>query len=210
MRIAGIATFKGRENEIIKTVESLLSQVDKIHIYWNDSGQIESEKVINYSGVDLGDAGKFFNVPANVTYFPCDDDLIYPLDYCDYMESKLIQYNCPISLHGKIIKTPVNSYYKSGIKLRCLDTVDSDVQVNVIGTGTLAFSTSNFTVNLSDFKQKNMADIWFSVKAHQNNIPLLVAEHQKGYVKYQQVSNTIYERFKNNDKYQTGIVNQYL
>lgn len=214
MRVAGLATIQGRENEVLKTIESLYNQVDNIHVYCNyENSSIKGDKIkvytIDYAG-DLGDSGKFFNVPKNCIYYACDDDLIYPSNYCDYLEYKVKQYGCPVSLHGKIISPPVNSYYKSGIKFRCLDTVDSDIEVNVIGTGTLAFDTSQIKISVKDFEVKNMADIWFSIAAKKQGVRLVVAEHQKGYLTYQQVKDTIYDRHKNNDAYQTQIVNSLL
>lgn len=217
-RIAGIATMPGREKQLLKTVQSLENQVDLMQVYFNyelfeNDGWYLRDGLevfdINKAG-DLGDAGKFFDVPKDCIYFACDDDLIYPPNYCDYMEAKAKQYGCPVSLHGRIIKTPVNSYYKSGVKFRCLDKVDSDIQVNVIGSGTLCFDTSKIKISLEDFEYKNMADIWFSVAAKKQGAPLYVVAHEKGFLKYQQVSNTIHEAMKDKDKIQTEIVNRYL
>lgn len=213
VRVAGIATMKGRENELINTVNSLLPQVDWINVYFNyETEPLNLPKVFSFIHPlgDLGDIGKFFDIPPKGIYFACDDDLIYPKGYCDYLQSKAEQYKCPVSLHGKFISTPVNSYYRSGIKFRCLDSVDSDIEVNVIGTGTLCFRTEDIKISIEDFETKNMADIWFSVAAKKQGIKLMVTEHKKGWIKYQQVSNTIHEAMKNNDSYQTKIVNQYL
>lgn len=222
IKIAGIATMPGRQSQVIKTIQSLNDQVDSIHVYCNyEAGNEVLLSIWNNIGVhvklydiisagDLGDAGKFYHVPKDCIYFACDDDIEYPANYCDYMEAKAKQHGCPVSLHGRIIKTPVNSYYKSGIKFRCLDTVDSDVEVNVIGTGTLCFDTSKIKISLADFELKNMADIWFSIAAKKQGVKLRVVQHEKGYLKYQQVENTIYDQFKNNDKIQTQIVNKYL
>lgn len=208
LKVAGIATIKERENELNNTIESLYDQVDLIHIHTNDYSRHSTEKVINTYGVDLGDWGKFADVPENVWYLSCDDDIIYPKGYVDYMISKSTEYNCPVSLHGKILNPPVNSYYKSGIKFRCLDSVDNDIPVNCIGTGTMCFYSGQTPI--PEFINGYMADLWFSALMQPEKIPLMVLKHKKGWLQYQQVQNTIYEKYKNNDDLQTQVVNKYL
>lgn len=208
IKVAGIATIKQRKDELDQTITSLYNQVDYIHIYSNDYElTISDKKIRTFTGENIGDWGKFHKIPENCWYLSCDDDLIYPRGYARYMIKKSKEYQCPVSLHGRIFHTPITKYYKSGIKFRCLDTVSEDTRVNCIGTGTMCY--------FSDFKlwpyyNGFMADVWFSAHAQVEQIPLMVVEHRRGYLQYQQVKNTIYDRYKDNDQLQTDIVNKYL
>jgi len=79
MTTANIATLPEREKQLIKTVESLYNQVDKINIYLNNYTKIPDwcldVKIRTRMTANVGDQGKFmFNERGY--YFSCDDDII--------------------------------------------------------------------------------------------------------------------------------------
>lgn len=215
MICAGIATIPSRINEVKRTIESLLPQVDRINVSLNNFTGIATELIPFYTergvlSMDItqgSDEQKFRQVQGDI-YLTCDDDLIFPPNYVEVIKEKLALYDIT-SFHGRNFNHfPIHSYYKSaGSKYRCLDKVSIDVPVQVGGTGCMAFKPANFHVTLNDFPSKYMADVHLAVKAMKEGKRIMCIAHESGWIKYQQVQNTIYDRFKDSDFEQTQRMN---
>lgn len=209
MTTANIATQPEREEQLIKTVESLYNQVDKINIFLNDYTKIPKwcldTKIRTRMSVNIGDQGKFmFNEVGY--YFTCDDDIIYPLDYVEVLKSK-IKGNI-VTIHGKNFKTPCKSYYHDAFdKIRCDSLLDADKQVQIPGTGVMAFHTDTIKFTPSDFKRKNMADIWVGIKAKRLEIPIICIAHKANWVQLQETESSIWHEHHEKDEYQTTLIN---
>ena len=75
--IAGMASIPERTGSLKKVVDSIINQVDELHIYLNNYEEIphflNRDKVTaylsNYEKGDLGDIGKFYNVEKATGYF---------------------------------------------------------------------------------------------------------------------------------------------
>ena len=105
--IVGMATFKGREKAVDKACKSLSKQVDLIYLYDNEQNE------------DLADNGKFYGLELEkepCIYLSCDDDLLYPSGYIQYMISKSTQYNSIVTLHGRRYNRPIVAF-KRGFNL---------------------------------------------------------------------------------------------
>lgn len=216
MIVAGIATIPTRIEQVKKTIESLLPQVDELYVCLNNFTGYPQE-ILNTTPFDGGklimtiaqgsDEQKFRNVSGDI-YLSCDDDLIYPDNYVKVIKNRLEHYDI-VTFHGRNFnRMPINSYYKSaGSKYRCLDKVSIDVPVMVGGTGCMAFKPRDFRVTLADFPSKYMADVHLSVKALKENKRIMCIAHEAGWIKYQPVPNTIYDRFRDNDWEQTERIN---
>jgi len=227
--IASVATFSDRIGIIEDTINSLVNQVDLIFIYANDyPSYVNARKILHgnvkkLKGPDLTDRGKFFICSElqgqDYVFFACDDDLIYPPDYvkrtCCYLQqndNKVI-----LSYHGKkLTHEKLKSYYQNPnnkndiINYRCLGYVDQNQTVDIIGTGVMAFHVPYFCpLNL---KQNMMADIEISILAKNQNKKLLVAAHEKNWIKYNpKMTNkwTIWDHFQQYpDTLQTKLVNE--
>jgi len=218
MITAQIASLPERVDSLHNTVNSLLPQVDKLFVALNGYTKVpdfllENEK-IEYVILDnsLGDAAKFYDIEKREGYiFTCDDDLVYPKKYVEYMISKIKLHRSPVSLLGKIYdKTPIASFKVDYTTLyRCLGTVHKDRQVDVGGTGAMAFHTDDIKVRLSDFPVKNMADIWMAKVAKEQDVSIWVVEHSRNYVKYTSFPYRIWVDTKD-DSIQTEILNSIL
>jgi hypothetical protein len=194
LRIAGIATLKEREESFKRVIESLYPQVDHIYAILNyydsiPSWLIQSNITPVLMNNEYKDSGKFLyaNIP-DVVYFGCDDDLLYPIGYCDYMEDGVRRYNGLVSLHGKKYLPPVSHFKKWAGSYRCLGTVSENIKVNVVGSGCCAFSTERLSVDISQFKIGGMADIWLSKLASEQGVPIMVLKHNIGYLQYTNIT----------------------
>lgn len=216
MIVAGIATIPSRIEQVKKTIESLASQVDWIHLCLNNfiaipdflKGEIDGYDNVLCVITQGSDEQKFRQVEGDI-YLSCDDDLCYPPNYVQVIKDRLEHYDI-ISFHGRNFNAfPIQSYYKSaGSKYRCLDKVSSDVYVQVGGTGCMAFKPQKFSVTLADFPSKYMADVHLAIKARKENKRIMCIAHEANWIKYQPVSNTIYDRFRDNDFEHTERINE--
>ena len=216
-RIGGMATIESRKDTLQKVVDSILPQLDELIVVFNGFriprwlfGNKYQEVVAIYEQLNFGDAMKFFWADApNEIYFAFDDDLLYPMGYCSYLEEGVLRYKGVVGLHGRTYPPVVTDYKTWDQNYRCLGTVDEDVKVDLIGTGCCAFNTNQIKVKLSDFPNKNMADVQFSKLCHEQNIPMYVLKHRKGYLGYLPQEHTIWR--DNPDKStETAILKSFL
>lgn len=223
-KIIGIASLPERVECLRDTINSLLPQVDKIIVALNNYTEIPN--FLNHPKIEayllnnsLGDAAKFYKVDdyKDSYYLSCDDDLIYPMNYVEYLITKCNEYNSPVGLHGAIIKHPVTSMYSNRTVFHCLGDVLNDVSVDYLGTGVLCFDTSKIPVRISDFKSPNMADIWFGDIMKRNGIKPYVLKHNKNFLTYNQKMldnkiDTIFDEYvrTRNDKEQTKVVQNWV
>lgn len=213
-----IATLPSRERYLKNTVHSLIDQCDSMFIALNNYDHIP--EWLNHPKIECklmdnstGDGAKFYNVEKFKGYFfACDDDLIYPSDYVETMVNMIEKYDrdAIITNHGRIIKSyPVENYYLAPkITYHCLQEVDVEVKVHFGGTGVMAFHTDTIKIKYKDFKKPNMADIWLSINARDQKVPIITNPHSENWLKYQEVTDTIHERYHLDCPIQTNIVNK--
>lgn len=222
--IATMATMPTRIEALKESIASLLPQIDELRVYLNNFESIPefltNKKIIIFDSRnevgDLGDVGKFYNVDKIKGYhFMVDDDLIYPEDYVIQLIEQIEKHKRKyiIGLHGRIFgNIPVKSYYKGHTEsFRCLGDVPNDAFVHITGTGASAYHTDTINISIDDFETSNMADIWFSRKANNCNIPVLVIKHNKGWLiesKKYNPTQSIYYNCHKNDIVQTDVVNE--
>ena len=216
MRIAVIATIPPRKEFLIQVVNSLLPQVDKIHISLNGYTEIPPELVLDKVECEildnsLGDSAKFLHVSDydDCYYYAIDDDLVYPTGYCDYLQEGVNKYNNGlVSLHGR--KYLPRAHFKQWAgNYRCLNNVSLDVHVNMVGSGVCCFNTNRLKLHISDFKTPNMADCYLSKTASLQGIPMMVLAHSVDYLRYLYPVGTIWESTKDYS-IQTAVLRSYI
>jgi hypothetical protein len=222
MVTVNIASTPSRSDNLYHTVFSLLGQVDKINICLNNytsnpfdfMGKNRDKINVVFQDNSLGDAGRYlFLKETDGYYFTCDDDIIYPKHYIEDTIKRMVDNNYKIvSYHGRTFDNfPIESYYNSKcIKYRCLDGMYKDDVVQIGGSGVMAFHTKDFNPSIDIFKRKNMSDIFLSIEADRLGMPINCLSHEKGYFRYQNVKDTIWNREHNNDSYQTRVINDYF
>jgi len=217
--VCGIATLKEREVSFRVAIASIYPQVDEITAVLNYYDAIPQwltlmPKVrVRIGDNSLGDSGKFIGATdCDGYYFSIDDDLKYPPTYCQDMISKIDKYNCIVTLHGKRYdKRPIKSF-KRGLttNIHCLNALRTDTEVHLGGTGVMAFHTKDFRPKLSEFKKKNMADIWIGKQAKEQGVKIMAVEHPKSYLTYLNPVGTTIWRSNKDDIYQTSVLASFL
>ena len=220
MVTVNIASTPDRKEQLYHTVFSLLDQVDKINICLNNYKENpfefmdrNSHKInVRFEDNSLGDAGRYlFLEETEGWYFTVDDDLIYNKYYIEDTIQRMTESNYKIaSYHGRsFIEYPIENYHKSQAdKYRCLGDVETDIKVDVAGTGVCCFHTSNFKPSIDIFTDKNMSDVLFSCYAKEQGVDMYCLSHKSDYFRYQEVPNTIYEQRVNNCERETELINK--
>lgn len=214
--VVWIASIPEREEQLKNTINSLYGQVDKIIVWLNGYKWIPQRlrkmkkcKVVP-SDNSKWDAMKFCMVDkVNGYYFACDDDLIYPEDYVKIMINK-IEDNKRLAivwLHWVIIHWKISSYYYDCQRFHFSMDMIRAKQVNILGTGTIAFHTDTIKLSIDDFKLSNMADIWLWIKAQELKVPMVCIERPKNMITQQKVDGSIWELHKDSDMTQTELCN---
>ena len=215
--VACLATIPSRKKELKLVCESLLPQVDRLFIYFNNYeesevpmwaksvNKVEYETSSSGKHGDLGDVGKFYFCSEEMkdTYgingfvFTCDDDIIYPEWYTSRTIRLLKDEHIGkiVSYHGALIHKNAGEYHSSRGKstFPCKGHVQRTRRVNVGGTGCMAFGLDTFTPSLKMFKHINMSDIFVAKHAQENGISLYVLRHSSGDFKVLNIRNTIWD-----------------
>lgn len=202
MTTAGIASIPSRRLMLEQVLDSIAPQVGQVFLVLNYGDEPPPEYLDKYSNVfwytqtdTRGDAMKFSmaHFPDD-TFFGCDDDLLYPDGYFEYLEQGIKKYDGLVSLHGRDYRRPITSFKDWVANYRCLGTVANDIiGVDLVGSGCCAFDTNRLKVKLSDFKKSNMADCYLSRLAHIQGVPKVVLKHDEGYLKYLYPHETIWK-----------------
>lgn len=201
--IVGIATMKGRELTLKRTIESLKGQVDNIHVYNN---AIEP--------INLTDNGKFHALQLYskpIYFFSCDDDLIYPPDYVSNTIAAISEHECIVSYHGRKLLGLNRNYYKGHKSFACLGHFPQTVSIDVPGTGVTAFRTDYFNpTELYKSEFKKMSDLVFAHEAAIQDKKIMHIGHKGEWIKYQPIpiEQTIYGMEHKNCEVQNKIADK--
>lgn len=209
--MVGVASIPEREVSLRQTIASLAPQADRIAVSLNDYPKIPGwlAKFPNVEPTlrptNHGDAEKFAMVDGwDGIVATCDDDLLYPTDYVDALRAGLDRYSGrAVSFHGGVTLgwngAAVAASHK---RFRCLDEQpDDDPAVNVVGTGVLAYHTSQVPVWADAFPLANMADVQFACHARTLGLQLACLAHRRRWLRdiCPQQGRRIYEANRDHD-----------
>lgn len=221
--VACLATIPSRKKELRLVCESLLPQVDRLFIYFNNYKEsevplwaksvdkVEYETSSDGEYGDLGDVGKFYFCSEEMKdkygitglVFTCDDDIVYPewyvsrtVGYLERSAGKRVVF----SYHGSTLPRKCTDYHPQKKLLPCKGTVRRLSQVHVAGTGCMAFHLGLFCPSLDMFEYTNMSDIYVANWAKQSNVSLYVLPHERGDFQVLNVKETIWSSTSKRDK----------
>jgi hypothetical protein len=203
MKIAQFATIPQRANTLKIAARSMAGQVDLVRVFYDSKT----------------DGNKFKNLTEfsnDEVIFICDDDIQYPADYVKTM----MQYLKPgivITCMGKIMKPrPIASFYRDeALCYKTFETCEELTRVEIPGTCAMAFYRSTCPDLDSSFFQSLNSDIWMGIYCKVNTIPCYVIPHKADWLTNLMPmlpveTPSVFDRFKNNDKHMTDLVNQYI
>jgi|11_taG_2_1085331.scaffolds.fasta_scaffold00329_14 hypothetical protein len=180
---ANFATWSARKGWIDKAVSSIIDQVDIVRVYYNDYAPKKRNDIIQYTGEDLTDRGKFYGIGKGEIAFTCDDDLLYPPDYVESTLERMKEYpNCVVSYHGRKLKGKGLNYYRGHETYHCLQPLSFDKTIDVGGTGVMAFNTNDILPDVCSYSQQKMSDILMGLECKKKGIKSICLKHNFGWL----------------------------
>ena len=202
--IIGMATFKGRERQVERTIKSLKGQATTIVLYDNETNP------------NLTDNGKFWQLHEikRPSYFlSCDDDIIYPPTYVQDMVEAIDRLKCIVTHHGRKLRALDVSYYRGHQSFACKQMSPRELEIDVAGTGVAGFHTSYFhPKNLHASKYQKMSDLVLSLEAAKQGKRIMLLKHPAKYFGIQEVNNStsIFTTENNREENQIALANEIL
>lgn len=176
-----LTTIPSRERMLPDVTNSILDQVDVLKIIFNGYTKIPTsvnkKKIASYLNSSNENAHDtvWSHVVDEGYYFIVDDDIIYPQNYVRSMVKEIEKLNrsVVVVVHGANVKFPTEDYKKSRSVIHFKNELKRSSFVDMGGCGTLAFHTQTIRPQLKDFPFPFCRDLWFSILAHKQNVPIL-------------------------------------
>ena len=180
---AALASIPSRSLALTRVVDSLLPQVDYLHVYLNEYSSVppflihpKIEVTRSQDFGDFGDAGKFWWASkVNGYYLTCDDDLLYPSDYVQTLIEGIEKYGrkAVVSFHGDNYQK-AETFERSRKRFPCLHEYPRTEysRVDMPGTGVMGLHTSLIKIPMEAFPIPNMADVWLTCLLKRKSIPV--------------------------------------
>jgi len=222
-RIAFIATVKERENQLKIVINSIIDQVDLIHVVLNWYNEVPKWLVqlmlcdickiqthLNpknchahdsiWNLIDAENTVEKINGQSSY-YFTLDDDLNYPADYIEKLIESIEYHDrkAVVTVHAANVVQPVDSYYdcRTVYGFSCL--LLEDERVDMAACGTVAFHSSAIKPTLQDFPIVFMRDLWFSILCKKNDVPIFAIKRRKDWLtSLETMGDTVYNASRNN------------
>jgi FkbM family methyltransferase len=224
--ICGVASLPARSDYLRQTVNSILPSVDVLHVYLNGYPAVPSfldhPKIVVHRSQehgDLGDAGKFFTVGTQRSYyFAIDDDIVYPPDFVWTLLNHLRAERArgrkvAVGLHGKVMPRQVEHYYRGHVtQYHGAQALAQAKSVHILATCAVVFHTEDLPISITDFQgPRNMADIHFSIACQRHNVGCIVIPRPDRYIRIQPVpvGETIWGQHHRSDHAQTALYNSW-
>jgi GR25 family glycosyltransferase involved in LPS biosynthesis len=189
------ATMAGYPNHVQaleKAVDSLVTQVDTLHVFLNEFETIpeflDRDKIYITRSQDfglLGECGKYYWTDDLDGYqFICSDTLIYPPEYVENMISKIEQYmrKSVVGAGGYLIKVPFASFDPSTVYLPETGVIPADTPVPVLSDLALAYHSKTLHVSRHFFYQPELSSFWFSILGLEQHVPFICSCHSADWI----------------------------
>jgi hypothetical protein len=188
-----MATIPGREDRALRSISSIASQVDEVHVVlnygpgarspqWADNAP--SNTYFYMADNSRGDAEKFrMSDGSKQGYiFTCDDDILYAPGYADYLEFAVDRHERrhPVGLFGARVSQDITDYYADRKQVGRLHKrkLKSDTLAHIAGTNTVCYHTDTLPViPMSAFARPNMADIFFGAWCNNAGCSIMILSH---------------------------------
>lgn len=208
---ANFATWSARKDFIDRAVESVIDQVDIVRVYYNDYVPKKRTDIIQYTGEDLTDRGKFYGIGKNEIAFTCDDDLLYAHNYVESTLERMKDYpSHVVSYHGRKLKGKGLNYYRGHEVYHCLIPLAEDKEIEIGGTGVMAFNTNDILPDILSYPQDKMADILMGLECKKKSVPIVCLKHNFNWLTVLTNKDSIYENQSMNCEEQNRLADELI
>lgn len=168
-----------------RAIASILPQVDRLCLFLDRFGDVpayaDDERICVVRSDDVGDLranGKFVVLALeerSFVFYGVDDDIEYPADYCERLAAALTRpRNVVVGVHAGLLRTPVASY-RDDLKVLHRRSAQARAEgVDLLGSDSLAFSTTTLRFDVRTWPDVNMVDLSFALEARRREVPLVM------------------------------------
>jgi hypothetical protein len=219
-----MATMPSRADTAPQALASILPQVSRLWLFLDRFDSVppyaEHDRISVLRSQEVGDLranGKLAGVAmgtSECTFYAVDDDVEYPSDYCDVLESHLdrLAGRAVVGVHAAILSPPVSSYVRDMTVMHRRAALERSVEVDLLGTDSVAFRTSTLRVDVRQWPNVNMVDLSFALCARERSVPLVAIPREKGWVNplAERQPDSIWLGVKEDDSAQTALAQALL
>lgn len=225
LRIGGMATMPTRAHTLLKAMETILPQVDRLYLFLDKYEDVPATLPADPKLVPLLPArfgplaaeGKFLGLELLTEpglYFCFDDDIYYPPIYVKSMTLALRRHHfrALVGVHGTVFRPPHQSYLRDRRTLHFHAGRSLDCHVDELGTGTLAFHTGCVQLKPRTWLHHGMADLMVAIEAVQQRIPRIAVRRPASFLRAieQNQSDSLWRGLQKDDHRQTAIMRAAL
>jgi hypothetical protein len=190
-----MATMPSRAETAPRALASILPQVSSLWLFLDRFDAVpeyaQDDRIRVVRSQDVGDLranGKLLGLALEeepCTFFPVDDDVEYPSNFCGTLERWLRRYAGPVvvGVHAAILRSPVESYARDGKVLHRRAAQREERQVDLLGTDSLAIRSPELRVDVRDWPDVNMVDLRFALAARKQSLPLVMVPRRAYWLK---------------------------
>lgn len=181
-----MATMPSRIETAPLVLASILPQVSRLWLFLDRFESVptyaEHEKISVVRSQDVGDLrsnGQLIGLALDerpCTFFPVGDDIDYPIDYCETLQSHLdrLSGKTAVGVHAAVLRPSLASYARDTKFLHYRSEQRRTQGVDILGTGTLAFRASTLCFDVREWTDVNMVDLLFARTARERVVPLVM------------------------------------
>jgi hypothetical protein len=205
-RIGQVATYPARMENLPRMLESVVGQLDEIHVVLNQYTHRQQRELPAYDNVryvipaeDLKDTGKFLRqASADELVFLMDDDLVFPPDYAarlfDFYR-RAPSHRIAIGLHGVVYSDLFEGAPSSRFVAKFDKALAQPMLVNQLGTGCLMLRGDMMPSFSYMQSSQRFVDVRFARHCHEAGISRLCISRAAGWVIDQAPETSIFETF---------------
>jgi hypothetical protein len=205
-RVGQVATYPARVQNLPRMLESVVGQLDEVHVVLNEYTHRQQRELPTYDNVrylipetDLKDTGKFLRpASADEFVFLMDDDLVFPADYTAtlidfYRRSP--SHRVAVGLHGVVYSDLFEGAPSSRFVAKFDKALAQPMLVNQLGTGCLMLRGDLMPPFAFMQSSQQFVDVRFARHCHEAGIARLCISRPAGWVVDQVPETSIFETF---------------
>jgi hypothetical protein len=219
-----MATMPSRADTAPLAIASILDQFSRLWLFLDRFQSVppyaEHERIRVLRSQEWGDLranGKLLGLSCETepcTFFSVDDDVEYPADYCETLESQLAKYGgrAAVGVHAAILSSPVASYVRDMTVMHRRASLDDSTEVDLLGTDSTAFRTSTLQFDVREWEHVNLVDLSFALTARRESVPLVAIPRTKGWVNplAESQPDSIWVGVRRDDTKQTALAQKLM
>lgn len=184
--VAGMATMPSRKDTFPRALQCIVRQVDRLYLYLDGFQYVPAaaKRYPNVVPILSGDMpglhanGKLIGLVLEEEpglYACFDDDFHFRRDFVSKMRTALARYDdkAVVGLHGTAFNRPLEGYFKDGKSVSYWRPLESDWQVDALGTGAVLFNSRFLRFDVRNWPFGNMADLGVATEAARAGLPMI-------------------------------------